>query len=370
MNRPALIGPLLLAALIAGCATKPPPEEIRPVWPAPPETARIEFIRSVASDTDLGKDTTFSDRLGEFLSGRKAPANHVSEPMGLAISDDGNRLYVADYGQLAVFMFDFAQKKFARIGADAVASPTGIALDGEENVYVADQEKKGINVFDRHGKQIRFMTDSSLERPEGVAIDRSRGRIYVADAGHTRSRTHSVKIFDAGGKFLGVLGQGKGSRPGEFLFPTNVTVDAAGNVYVTDTLNSRVQVFDTEGKYVKSFGQRGTGWGMFDKPKGVAVDSFGNVYVVDGGWSNVQIFNQQGQVLIFFGGRGRNPGLLSNPSSIVIDRNNRIYVGDFLNHRIEVYQLVNTVAADSLPAAGAQAGTPAQGTKSPPSAKK
>ena len=266
--------------------------------------------------------------------------------MGIAVSDDGNRVYVADYGQLSVFMFDFAQKKFAKIGEN-IGSPTGIALDGQENVYVADQEKKGINVFDRNGKTVRFITDPSLERPEGVAIDRTRGKIYLVDTGHTKSKVHTVKIFDLQGKLVGTLGQGKGSAPGEFLFPTNVTVDGDGNVYVSDTLNSRVQMFDLDGKYVKSFGQRGNGWGMFDKPKGVAVDSFGNVYVVDGGWSNVQVFNQKGQVLIFFGGRGRNPGLLSNPSSIFITPQNRIYVGDFLNHRIEVYQLVNTSAADS-----------------------
>ena len=357
--------PLLLAGIISGCATAPPPEEIRPVWPAPPETARIEFIRSIASDKDLGNDTTFNDKLAEFLSGRKAPANHVSEPMGLAVSDDGTRLYVADYGQLSVFVFDLAQRKFTRIGENPrVGSPTGIALDGQENVYVVDQEKKGISVFDRSGKSLQFITDPSLERPEGIAIDRARERIYLADAGHTRSKVHSVRIFDLQGKMLGVLGKGKGSQPGEFLFPTNVTVDAAGNVYVSDTLNSRVQVFDVDGRYVKSFGQRGNGWGMFDKPKGVAVDSFGNVYVVDGGWSNVQVFNQKGQVLIFFGGRGRNPGLLSNPSSIVIDKKNRIYVGDFLNHRVEVYQLVNTTATDSFLVAPVDDGKPGAGAKS------
>ena len=129
---------------------------------------------------------------------------------------------------------------------------------------------------------------------------------------------------------------------------------------MTDTLNARVQKFDAEGKFVKRFGERGNSWGMFDKPKGVASDSFGNLYVVDSGWSNIQMFNQKGQVLMFFGGRGPIPGMLQNPAPIAIDANNRIYVGDYLNHRVEVYDLVNTKADDSflVPPAKATAATP------------
>ena len=336
--------------VLAGCVTAPPPAEMqRLVWPAPPLPTRIEFVRSLFSEEDIGRDVTFDEKLVEFLSGKKPPANRIAEPMGLAVSDDGSRVYVSDYAQLAVFVFDFGKKIFTKIGKEApLGRPMGVALDAEENLYVAEQEKKGINVFNRKGESIRFITDPSVERPGGVAIDRVRGKIYLADTAHTKSEVHSVKIFDMQGKLIGNLGSGKGTAPGQLLFPTYVTVDKDGNVYVTDTLNSRVQVFDVDGKYVKRFGERGNSWGMFDKPKGVATDSFGNVYVVDSGWSNVQIFNQKGQVLMFFGGRGPIPGMLQNPAPIAIDAKNRIYVGDYLNHRVEVYQLVNTTAGDSF----------------------
>lgn len=109
-----------------------------------------------------------------------------------------------------------------------------------------------------------------------------------------------------------------------------------------------MQKFDANGQFLTSFGQLGNNWGEFDKPKGVALDSFGNVYVVDSGWSNVQIFNPKGQILLFFGGRGPVPGMLKNPISIAIDKQNRIYVGDYLNHRVAVYELVNTKADDSF----------------------
>lgn len=347
-----------LSIMLASCVTAPPPAEMtRLVWPAPPLTTRIEFVRSLFSEEDVGRDVTFNEKLVEFISGKKPPANRIAEPMALAVSDDGNRLYVSDYAQLAVFVFDFAQKSFTKIGKEApLGRPMGVALDAQENLYVAEQEKKGISVFNRKGEVIRFITDPSIERPGGVAIDRERGKIYLADTAHTKSETHSIKIFDLQGKLLGALGKGKGTAPGQLLFPTYVSLDKQGNVYVTDTLNSRVQVFDAEGKYVKRFGERGNSWGMFDKPKGVATDSFGNVYVVDSGWSNVQIFNQKGEVLLFFGGRGPIPGMLQNPAPIAIDKQNRIYVGDYLNHRVEVYQLVNTSADDSFLAPPAKAG--------------
>lgn len=344
----AIAGALL--AILAGCVTPPkPPEPVRLVWPAPPLTTRIEFVRSIISDDDLGRDTTATQQLLNFLAGEKPPANRIVEPMGLAVSDDGNRLYVSDFSQLAVFVFDFAQKTFSKIGKEApLARPVGLALDAEENLYVVEQQKKGISVFNRQGKPIRFIADPSIKRPTGIAIDRARGKIYLADTAHTKSEEHTVKIFDLQGKQIGALGGKKGGATGEFLFPTYVAVDAQGNVYVTDSLNSRVQVFDAGGKYIRKFGERGNSWGMFDKPKGVALDSFGNVYVVDSGWSNVQIFNQKGQVLLFFGGRGPIPGMLQNPTAIAIDKQNRIYVGDYLNHRVGVYQLVNTTAEDSF----------------------
>jgi len=339
-----------LLAVLAGCATEPAPKEVRMVWPEAPEIARIEFIRTLVDDKDLIKDSTASQTLFKFLTGDVASKNRIVEPMGIAVSDDGKRLYISDFGQFAVFVYDFDKKTVLKIGGEEkpLVGPMGIALDAEENIYVAESAKKGVQVFDRSGKALRFITDDSMERPVGVAIDVPRGKLYVADSGHTGSKEHSVKIFDLQGKLLGKIGKQIGDIPGSFLFPTYVSVDPKGNVYVADTLNSRVQMFDPDGKFVQQFGKRGNAFGQFDKPKGVALDSFGNVYVIDSGWSNVQIFNEKGQVMLFFGGRGTAPGLMQNPSALAIDKKNRIYVGDLLNHRVNVYQLVNTSAEDSV----------------------
>lgn len=346
-------GALVFAvALLGGCATAAKTTEEtsnRLVWPPPPLAARIEFERTLVSEENIGKDTTFSERIVAFLAGEKPPANRIVEPMGLAVSDDGRRIYVSDYSRLMVWIFDLGTSSFRKIGEnEPLARPVGLALDAQERLYIVEQARKGVSVFSPAGKRVSFITHESLERPTGLALDAERGRLYVVDTGTSKSTEHNVKIFGLDGTLLGKIGGERGEGQEQFQYPTYAAVDAAGNVYVTDTLNSRVQVFTPEGRYLKTIGERGNAWGMFDKPKGVALDTFGNTYVVDSGWSNVQIFNAKGQVLLFFGGRGPIPGLLKNPTAIAIDKQNRIYVADFLNHRIGVYRLINTKAGDSL----------------------
>ena len=276
--------------------------------------------------------------------------------MDVAVSDDGRRFYVADFGQLVVFVFDFETKTVTQIGKNRPFNrPFGLAVDEHDNLYVSEQASRRISVLDREHKPLRRIEHESLIRPADIALDRERGLLYVADPANKAAEDHSVKVFDLDGNLIRTVGDGKGTCEGCLLFPTYVEVDKQGNVYVTSTLLSRVDMFDSAGNYIKHFGERGTAYGMFDKPKGVAVDSFGNVYVVDSGWSNVQIFNQNADVLLYFGARGVHPGLLKNPTGIAIDASNRIYVADYLNYRISTYELVNTSAEDSQIGDGRQA---------------
>ncbi len=170
-----------LPSMLAGCAAKQPePEPIKKLtWPAPPDTTRIEFVRTISSDKDLVNDTTFSQEVISFLSGTKPPPNGIIEPMGLAVSDDGQVLYVADTSAQAVFVFDFGQKKFSKI--EGLVHPLGLAVDAQQNLYVVDQVAKEVKVFDPTGKELRSFTDKSLLRPTGIAIDRQRGKVYVVD---------------------------------------------------------------------------------------------------------------------------------------------------------------------------------------------
>ena len=321
-----------------------------PAWPPPPLEARILYTRTLVSEESLDSDTSFGESMFALLTGTPPPKYHVYQPMDLAVSADGQRLYVSDFGQLIVFMFDLENRTVTTItpGERAFARPFGIALDEEENLYVVEQGSAQITVLDREHNVISSFSDPSLVRPADIAVDTARGRIYVADPARQHSEVHNVKVFDTAGNLVDTVGKGRGTCAGCLLFPTYVEVDGDGQLFVTNTLNARIDIFDANGEYVRLVGERGNGFGMFDKPKGVAVDSFGNTYVVDSGWSNVQIFNDAGEVLLFFGGRGSGPGYMHNPTGIAIGPQNRIYVADFLNNRVVAYQLVNTNATDSF----------------------
>ena len=162
-----------------------------------------------------------------------------------------------------------------------------------------------------------------LVRPGGVAIDRENRFLYVADTGND-----VVDVFDADSyKLLRQIG--KPSRkhdqtdPGTFSLPEGVAVDKDGNVYVTDTFNNRVEIFDADGEFISTFGKNGDGPADLERPKGIAVDCDGHIWVVDAAQNLVKVFNQQGRLLIYFGGQGNYPGQFMGPWGIAIDPSNR-----------------------------------------------
>ena len=347
-----LLGILLVLVLGAagGCAGgNVRPEANVLSWPGPPLPPRVTFVQMLVSQRSMGPDgRSFGESVIDFLAGKQPPRDRLYQPMDIEVSDDGQRVFITDFGQMAVYLADFGTHSLAPL-PESFERPFGIAIDGEGNIYVTEQDARRVTVLDPGLRPVRSISDSSLVRPAGLAIDRQRGLLYVADPSRQNSPDHTVKVFDLTGRLLRTVGAGRGDCDGCLLFPTFVAVDSLGHVYVSNTLNGRIEVFDAEGRYLKRIGERGNSFGMFDKPKGIALDTFGNVYVVDSGWSNVQIFDQKGDVLLYFGGRGLEPGLLTNPTGIAIDRRNRIYVADFLNNRVAAYQLVNA-APDSAAA--------------------
>ena len=224
-------------------------------------------------------------------------------------------------------------------------------MDAAGNVYVAEQAARRIRVLSPEGETLRMLESPSLVRPIDIALDEARGRLYVADGARQHSPEHFVRVLDLEGNDLFRIGLGRGNEPGELLFPTYLAVAPDGRLFVSDTMNARISVFDPDGAFVRTIGARGDGWGLFDKPKGVAFDSFGNLYVVDSSWSIVQIFGPQDDALLYFGGRGSHAGLLRNPTAIAIARasgENRIFVADYLNRRLSIYRLVNTAPGDGV----------------------
>lgn len=350
------IGLILLA--LAGCHAEKQSVEL--YWPAPPDPPRIKFLRTYISEHEFkGRSIT------EILVG-KSSYRRFSQPVGLAVSDDGQRLYIADRGWGCVFAVDFGKNDgFRPIGdqgaspGDAVLkNPIGVALDAEENLYVANQGGRAVNVYDRNGVFLRQIGRDEVARPAGLAIDRARGRLLVVDGGHSgEPGGHQIRVYDLSGSALLTIGN-RGDRDGEMNFPTYVAVDDQGSVYVTDTGNARVQIFDAEGKFVRKFGKRGDRLGDFARPKGLALDTFGNVYITDAHWGAVGIFNQMGELLLPFGGKAIAAGRFQSPGAIAIGRDNKIFVADTLTGWIHSFQLVNTGPEDSVRAAGGGGAAP------------
>jgi DNA-binding beta-propeller fold protein YncE len=186
-------------------------------------------------------------------------------------------------------------------------------------------------------------TRGELEAPTGIAVDSEAGRLYATD-----TRKHTLTSFDLkSGRLLKRIGK-KGAKPGEFGWPNGVAVGRNGLIYVADTMNYRVQVFDRELNPVRQFGSLGVNPGQFRRPKGVAVDAEGIVYVVDSDFNNVQMFTSDGRGLLAVGEPGSRPGQMILPAGICAPAGQRrIYVADQINRRVQIFERVGAALSTS-----------------------
>ena len=128
-----------------------------------------------------------------------------------------------------------------------------------------------------------------------------------------------------------------GSGDGQFIGPSGVATDAAGNVYVADAGNERIQKFTGTGTYLTQWGSPGAGNGQFNGPFGVATDAAGNVYVVDRFNHRIQKFTGTGTYLIQWGSFGSGDGEFNAPNGVATEASGNIYVVDSGNYRIQKF---------------------------------
>jgi DNA-binding beta-propeller fold protein YncE len=173
-----------------------------------------------------------------------------------------------------------------------------------------------------------------------------------------------VQRFSVTGELLGVIG-GHGSGPGQLSMPWGIEIDGAGDLYVVDWGNDRVQKLSADGHHLRTFGSSGHGEGQLHRPCGVSLDSSGNVYVSDYGNDRVQVFQPDGTPLTTLLGeatmtkwgvgsvevdpemkalREALPHVLARerlfrgPMGVEIDAQDRIFIADCCRHRVQVYQ--------------------------------
>jgi DNA-binding beta-propeller fold protein YncE len=342
----AVLG-MAAALLLAGCAEAPRaptarPAEI-PVFPPPPAQPRVVWERSIHSSADVVEDDR-DGTLRRLVTGEVRSGQGLDKPYGVAVR--AGRVYVGDTVARNVTVFDLNARTYARIGTDDPGSlrmPFGLDLDERGNLYVVDGTLKRVHVYDAQGHFLRAMGEQQhWSRPVGVAVDSARKRLYVVDAGGVDKADHHVQALDLeSGRLLFEIGR-RGDGPGEFNLPRDVSVGPQGQLYVVDGGNFRVQVFDAEGKYVKTFGAIGRQSGQFSRPKEVANDPAGNVYVVDAAFGNFQVFDPEGRLLLDVGTRSATdgPARFMLPSGIAVDADGRIYMVDRFFRKVEVFRPV------------------------------
>jgi len=320
------------------------------VWPNPPAIARIRYMNYFCSqkppDAPDTKKAKWMDRLAGVAVGEQVTTEkrlwQLVTPYGLAV-DSKNRLYVADSKVHAIFIFDTETKDLQLIknGVEArFGLITGLAIDDSDRLFVSDSEMRRVMVFDPTHKAEGSISEG-LASPAGLAIDNENRFLYVADPD-----LDQVLVYDADPphKLLRKIGTGGKAHtlttPGDFAKPTNVAVDQDGLVYVTDTWNDRVEIFDPDGKFIRTWGKAGDGPGYFARPKGIAIDGDGHVWVADAVQDRVQVFSPEGQLLIWMGGHGAYPGQFNSLAGIAIDKNNRVFTSEQFAGRVQMFRYV------------------------------
>jgi streptogramin lyase len=204
-----------------------------------------------------------------------------------------------------------------------------VAESGKEAVPGEDE------AFTTKGFEFSFGESGSgegqLSEPYDVAVD-SKGNAWVTDTGNSR-----VEKFDSEGKYLAQCGKA-GSGNGEFKEPKGIAIDQNGHIWVVDSGNNRVQEFDAECKYVSQFGKEGSEVGQFKSPTGIMILGVGPIFVADTGNNRVQKFNSSGKWLATIGEAGSSDGQLKAPKGVA-SLGAGIRVADTGNNRIEKFNV-------------------------------
>jgi hypothetical protein len=163
----------------------------------------------------------------------------------------------------------------------------------------------------------------NLTEAHSIALEPS-GTMLIGDPQQSR-----VLRFTTKGDYIGEIGSGKGSEPGYFDGPRDITTDPEGNIYVADGNNCRLQAFDPEGELLSCVGAKGSGACEFLRPHSLDVGPDGNIYVIDVDNSRVTVHDKMGGLLRSWGKRGKMPGEFWSPHGIAVDPNGDVIVADF-----------------------------------------
>jgi len=284
----------LLLALTAGCGGSSAPElHVSAVrsWSLPPDGATLPAPRAVTigrNDEVIALDTAgrilvFTAE-GTLSRQWRMPDSKEGRPEGACVLKDG-RIAVADTHYHRVVFFDPEGKVLGMFGSKGEGAgefmyPVSVVQDDKENLYVCEYGGNDrVQKFTVDGKFLLAFGgfergEGKFQRPAGMVW--RNGKLFVADAMNNR-----VQVFSDRGEFLRVLG-----RPGKplvFHYPYDITMDAAGALYVIEYGAGRLAKVSQDGELLARFGTTGRGEREFQTPWGVAIDSKRRVRIADTG---------------------------------------------------------------------------------------
>jgi DNA-binding beta-propeller fold protein YncE len=330
------------------------------VWPEPPNITRLRYLDYFAGEklpdfkAKPKKKSGWMDRVAGTGSqdngSAEAMRNHffLGEPHGLAVDSKG-KLYVADGKVSAIFIFDpeTHDTQMIKNGKDASFKLImGLAMDDNDRLFVADSGARHVLVLNAQHRVEASITEG-LSNPVGLALDLENRFLYVADVDLDQILVYDADSFQLLRK-IGTTGKNHTlTSTGDFAKPSGVAVDADGNLYVADMLNARIEVFDAEGNFIRTFGKRGDGPGYFAMPKGVAIDADGHIWVTDPQQNRMQVYTQDGRLLMYVGnGQGLMPGMFSGVQYVTIDKQNRVFTSEVFPGRVQEFRYVTQAEAE------------------------
>ncbi|HSS45438.1 MAG TPA: DUF2298 domain-containing protein, partial [Thermoanaerobaculia bacterium] len=260
-----------------------------------------------------------------------APFSGMREPRGAAVDDRG-RLWVADFGHSRLRIFDASGGLLGGWGGRgngmfAFRELCGVAIRGND-VYVADTWNGRIQAFSLAGEW-KATAVKDLYGPRGVAVAAD-GTVWVTDTGDKR-----VVVFDKDLKERQRIGH-VGSGPLEFSEPVGIAVGPGGSIYLADPGNRRIQILDARGGFVGALAVQG--WQSGAEPH-LAVDDDGTLYATDPAGNSLLEWTAAG---VLKGRRTQDDAgrEFSGPTGIAIDRKNRLlYVINSGNNTVSKFKL-------------------------------
>jgi len=281
-------------------------------------------------------------RPGELTS---VGAIAVAADNTLFVADGSNRIdrfdaagnFIGSFGKRGTGVGEF---NFGKGGGNDAPAGGGLVTSGNL-LFVSDSLNNRIQRFNLDGSgATEIVPPGLLNNPRGLAV---RGqRLIVAD-----DKNHRLVVIDFGGRVLRTVGSGQGAAGNQFSFPFGVAVDPQGRVFVADDINQRVLRFGPQPdyKYKARWGHYGTGPGQLAYPRAIAADISGALYVTNTGNDRIDVFDRAGSLLRSFGVSGRGPGQFNAPLGVAVDANGYRAVADSVNGRIEIFNPDGSVAS-------------------------